>query len=179
MMVLAMKIANVLLCGLFAFAMGANAQLANVHSVYLLPMAGGLDQHLANRITNTGLFQVVTDPKKADAVFTDSVGTVLEAKLTELYPEPPAPKPQPAAAKKGEGAKEEEEAKEEAPAEAKQPPSPVSSFSKGKGTIFLVDRRSRNVLWSTYLHPKNTLAAEMDRTAGEIVSRLRRVLKGK
>lgn len=174
-----MKIASVLLCGLFAFATGASAQLANVHSVYLLPMPGGLDQHLANRITNTGLFQVVTDPKKADAVLTDSVGTELEAKLAELYPEPPAPKPEPAAAKKGEGAKEEDEAKEEAAPAAKQAPLPVSSFSKGKGTIFLVDRRSHTVLWSTYLHPKNTLAAEMDRTARKIVSRLQPMVKGK
>ncbi|MGO9131619.1 MAG: hypothetical protein ACLQIS_18040 [Bryobacteraceae bacterium] len=178
MMVLAMKIASVLLCGLFAFAMGASAQLANVHSVYLLPMAGGLDQDLANRITNAGLFQVVTDPKKADAVFTDRVGTELEAKLAELYPEPPAPKPPAAAAKTSEGANPGE-AKEEPAAEAKQAPPPVSTFGKGKGTIFLVDRRSRAVLWSTYVQPKSTMSREMDRTAREIVGRLQRVLKGK
>ncbi len=174
-----MKIASVLLCGLFAFAMGASAQLANVHSVYLLPMSGGLDQDLANRITNAGLFQVVTDPKKADAVFTDRVGTELEAKLAELYPEPPAPKPPAAAAKTAEGAKEEEGAKQEPAAEVKQAPPPVSTFGKGKGTIFLVDRRSRAVLWSTYVQPKSTMSREMDRTAREIVGRLQRVLKGK
>jgi hypothetical protein len=61
----------------------------------------------------------------------------------------------------------------------KQSPLPVSTFGKGKGTIFLVDRRSRAVLWSTYIQPKNTMAKEMDRTAGEIVSRLKRVMKGK
>jgi len=173
-----MKIASVLLCGLFAFATGASAQLANVHSVYLLPMPGGLDQHLANRLANAGLFQVVTDPKKADAVFTDRVGTELEAKLAELYPEPPAPKPPAAAAKTGEG-ENPAEAREEPGAQMKQSPLPVSTFGKGKGTIFLVDRRSRAVLWSTYIQPKNTMAKEMDRTAGEIVSRLKRVMKGK
>jgi hypothetical protein len=188
MMVLAMKIAAVLLSGFFALASSGSAQLANVHSVYLLPMGGGLDQHLANRLTGAGLFQVVTDPKKADAVFTDRLGEGLESRLAELYPEPPPPKPQPAPPKPGEEAKPEpqaktgEEAKPEPQAEAKPKEAPVlriSSFGKGKGTIFLVDPRNRVVLWSVYERPKNTSSPELDRVAGHIVERLQRVLKGK
>jgi hypothetical protein len=196
-MVLAMKIAAVLLSGFFALASSANAQLANVHSVYLLPMGGGLDQHLANRITGAGLFQVVTDPKKADAVFTDRLGEGLETRLSELYPEPQPPKPQPAEPKpqpvepkpqpaepkpQSAAAKTDEEAKPEPQAEAKPKEASVlrvSSFGKGKGTIFLVDPRSHAVLWSLYEQPKNTSSAELDRTAGRVVERLRRVLKGK
>lgn len=176
-----MKIAAVLLSGFFALASGAGAQLANVHSVYLLPMGSGLDQYLANRITAAGLFQVVTDPKKADAVFTDRIGEGLEARLAELYPEPPKaqpaePKPAPAAAKT------DEETKPQTPAEAKPKESSaprISSFGKGKGTIFLVDPRSRVVLWSVYERPKNSSSPELDRTAGHIVERLQRKLKGK
>jgi hypothetical protein len=183
MMVLAMKTAAVLLSGFFALAFGANAQLAKVHSVYLLPMGGGLDQHLANRITGAGLFQVVTDPKKADAVFTDRLGEGLETRLSELYPEPQPPKPQPAEPKPQSAAgKTDEEAKPEPQAEAKPKEASVlrvSSFGKGKGTIFLVDPRSHAVLWSLYEQPKNTSSAELDRTAGRVVERLRRVLKGK
>lgn len=199
-----MKIAAVLLSCFFALASSANAQLANVHSVYLFPMGGGLDQHLANRITGAGLFQVVTDPKKADAVFTDRLGEGLETRLSELYPEPPPPKPQPAAPKpqpaepkpqsaepkpqpvepkpQPAAAKTDEEAKPEPQAEVKPKEASVprsSSFGKGKGTIFLVDPRSHVVLWSFYEQPKNTSSAELDRTAGRIVERLRRVLKGK
>ena len=35
--------------------------------MYLLPMPNGLDQYLANRLTKVAFFQVVTDPKTADA----------------------------------------------------------------------------------------------------------------
>jgi hypothetical protein len=188
MMVLAMKIAAVLLSGIFALASNASAQLANVHSVYLLPMGGGLDQHLANRITGSGLFQVVADPKKADAVFTDRLGEGLETRLSVLYPEPKPPeptppKPKPEAAKtQPAAAKSDEEGKPDAQAEAKPKDANLtraSSFGSGKGTIFLVDPHSRVVLWSFYEKPKNTSSAELDRTAGHIVARLQRALKGK
>jgi hypothetical protein len=178
MIVLAMKIAAVLLSGFFALALGANGQLANVHSVYVLPMSSGLDQHLANRITNAGLLQVVTDPAKADAVFTDHLGEAFEARLADLYPTPPAPKPQPVADKD----KDKEEDKSDTPAGAKLKDTSaprVSSFGRGKGTIFLVDPRSRAVLWSIYERPKDATAASLDRSAGHIVERLKHVLKGK
>jgi len=44
-------------------------------------MRGGLDQYLANRLTNGGVFRVVTDPKLADAVLTDHMGTEFETQL--------------------------------------------------------------------------------------------------
>ena len=50
----------------------------SVKTVYLLPMANGLDQYLASRLTSESVFQVVTDPKKADAVLTDHVGEGFE-----------------------------------------------------------------------------------------------------
>src|SRR6185369_14025016 len=73
---------------LAAFTLGAN--MPEVGAVYLLPMTGGLDQYLANRLTAEGLFRVVTDPKLADAVFTDQLGAAFEQKLVDLYPPPDA-----------------------------------------------------------------------------------------
>ncbi len=145
---------------------GSDARLAGVRSVYLLPMANGLDQHLANRLTNLGVFQVVTDPQKAEAVFTDRLGEAFETRLNELYP-PPVEK------------KEEEEEATDAKKELKQPPPPSSAFTRGKGTLFLVDVKSRNVLWSIYERPKNTTSGELDRSAERIAQRLKKDLGGK
>ena len=57
-------------------------------------------------------------------------------------------------------------------------PGANSSFSRGKGTVFLVDAKSRQVVWSVYQLPKGSSAKELDRTASDIVSRLKRDLKG-
>ena len=54
-----------------------------------------------------------------------------------------------------------------------------NSFSRGKGTVFLVDAKSRQVVWSVYHLAKGSSAKELDRTASDIVSRLKRDLKGK
>ena len=72
-----------------ALAAPPKAELAQVHKVYLLPMTNGMEQYLANRLTGLGVFQVVTDPKKADAIFTDRIGEAFEAKQTEWFPEKP------------------------------------------------------------------------------------------
>src|SRR5258708_4695886 len=71
----------------------SGADLAGVRSVYVLPMARGLDQHLANRLTNDHLFQVVTDSKMADAVFTDHIGEAFQTQMEALFPPPPVEKP--------------------------------------------------------------------------------------
>ena len=165
---------TVLLCAILpaVAVLTAAPELSQVRSVYLFPMANGFDQYLANRITASGLFQVAADPKKADAVFTDRLGAALEARLAELYPETP---PKPVEQVK----KTDKEKPEEAtpPAEVTRPSS--FSFARGKGTIFLVGVKARAVLWSVYEQPKNTLPAELDRTARRIVDGLQRDLKGK
>src|ERR1035441_3863988 len=78
-------------------AMMCAADLANVHTVYLLKMAKGLDQFLANRLTSDHVFQIVTDPKLADAVFTDQLGEGFQMKLEEFSPSPDSDKPAPPA----------------------------------------------------------------------------------
>jgi len=64
---------RLLFCLMLAGAI-LGAGVPDVQAVYLLPMAGGLDQYLANRLTSAGVFRVVTDPKMADAIFTDQLG---------------------------------------------------------------------------------------------------------
>src|SRR5215469_13013420 len=91
-----MKRLFVLLCGFGALAFGQD--VANVRSVYLLPMARGMDQYLANWLTQDHVFRVVTDPKRADAVFTDRIGQSFEDKLADLIGSPEQANP-PASAK--------------------------------------------------------------------------------
>ena len=76
-------------------ALACAADLSTVHTVYLLKMAKGLDQFLANRLTSDHVFQIVTDPKLADAVFTDQIGEGFQMKLEEFFPTPEAEKPAP------------------------------------------------------------------------------------
>ncbi|MGB7759341.1 MAG: hypothetical protein WBL61_05900 [Bryobacteraceae bacterium] len=185
------------LAGALAFA----ADLAGVHSVYLLPMARGMDQYLANRLTNEHVFHVVTDPKLADAIITDHISEGFQTQLEDFSP---APKP-PEAAKPANPeptAKPDDEAEPPAkpaatgakakPGDASPAsglmgkaentlsnPATASGFSRARGTVFLVDAKSRQVLWSTYDPPKDFAGKEMNRTASDIVSRLKRDLNPK
>jgi hypothetical protein len=155
---------------LLAFAV-RGADLSEVRTVYLFPIAGGLDQHLANRLTNAHLFQVVTDPKRAEAVFTDRIGEPLEERLKDLFPEP-----QPEIKEK-----DEEDEPEKTPAKdfkVMNKSSGWSSFGGGKGTLFLVDAKSRQVLWSVFEKPKNSTTEQLNRTAERIVNRLKKDLSG-
>ena len=156
-----------------------NPLLKQVQTVYILPMGSGMDQYLANKITRLALFQVVTDPQKADALLTDRIGEPFERKLTELYPPPKPEKPK----------KESKEDEKDAAAKTDQTEpakpavsteaigQPASSFGRGKGTFFLVDRKSRAVIWSTYDRAPNNRADTLDKKAEQIVSRLKRDLK--
>jgi len=52
-------------------------------------------------------------------------------------------------------------------------------FGRSRGTVFLVDAKSRVVVWSVYEPAKSGTPKDMDRTANDIVSRIKRNLKGK
>ena len=184
-----------------AGAMACAADLAGVHSVYLLPMAKGMDQYLANRLTNERVFRVVTDPKLADAIFTDHLGEGFQAQLEDFSPTPKPPEPpkpavaEPAAKTGDEPAPPAKPAHSDSKAkpagDAPSSPdllgktentltSPTSSgFSRARGTVFLVDAKSRQVVWSIYEPPKDFEGKEMNRTASDIVSRLKKDLNPK
>jgi hypothetical protein len=179
-----MRLLAVLLCGFCGAvsAAPAESELARVKTVYLLPMANGLDHYLANRITNSGVFKVVTDPKRADAVFTDRIGTALEDRLEELFPPAPA---QEAAAQPD--TTTENKSDEQAPSDARPAKQSVreapavrfGSFSRAKGTLFLVDPHSREVLWSTYDRSETSAPQDLDRMAERVVHRVRKEVRRK
>jgi len=166
---------------LFCAGLGATdlAQLKQVQTVYILPMSSGMDQYLANKLARGGLFQVVTDPKKADAIFTDQIGEGFERKLAELYPTTPPPKEEDA---DDDSSTSKDDAKADAKSGSKEDGTGGmmnhgSSWGRGKGTFFIVDRKSRAVIWSTYDRAPNRAADTLDHKADQIVERLKRDLK--
>ncbi len=158
------------------FALSAqNSQLVQVHSVYVLPMGSGMDQFLANRLTHFGKMQVVADPQQADTILTDRLGEGFEKKLDELYP-PVEDAPDLKDAKDEKDEKDTDKPssgvnlKDETPMRA-------TSFGRGRGTYFLVDRKTRNVVWSTYERPKNASPDELNRIAERVINNLKHDLK--
>jgi hypothetical protein len=153
------------------------ADLANVHTVYVLKMAKGLDQFLANRLASDHVFQIVTDPKLANAVFTEDIGEGFQMKLEELFPTPEKEKPAPAP--KPEKTGDEANALLGDTVNKLSSPASNSSFGRAKGTVFLVDAKSRQVVWSAYQPAKGLTPKEMDRTATDIVNRIKKDLNPK
>jgi len=168
-----------LFCGLCAAVLAiaaVNPQLKQVNTVYILAMSGGMDQFLANQITASGVFQVVTDPNKADAILTDRVGESFETKLNELYPPPAPPEPPPPPAdetKKATGNDKKNSLDLGAGALR------VNAGGRGKGNLFIVDRKSRNVLWSIFEPPKDSTPGELSKAAEKVVKRLKMDLSDK
>lgn len=145
---------------LFGFLCGAALGAADgTQPVYVLPMSNGLDQFLANRLAASQAYQVVTDLKRAQVVFTDKLGENFEQRLAELAPPPPA------AAKKDDKTSGEKKAED-------VPVARRSTMGGGKGTVFLVELASRKVLWSTFAQPRDSSPRQLDRTAASIVKRL-------
>jgi hypothetical protein len=142
------------------------AGLGDVKTVYLLPMSNGLDQYLAQQLTAEAVLQVVTNPQKADAVLTDHLGESFEQSLADLY----QTKPQAVDKDKADDAAEDKGA---------LPPRSGMQGKRGRGTIFLVNRRTHDVLWSVYELPKDNRPAGLRRSAGRISDQLAKSVRGK
>jgi len=149
----------------------ANPQLGNVKTVYLLPMMNGFDQYIANQLQKSGIMLVTTDPKAADAIMADTLGPTLERQLKELYPPAPPVKE----AKDDKDKKDEDkEAPRESFAKNDSQPTPISTFRRGRGNFFLVERGNRAVVWSTFQRSKNMTPKELDSAARRIVEQLKK-----
>lgn len=135
----------------------ASAQLAEAAKVYILPMAGGLDQYLAQRISQERVLTVVTDPKNADVIITDRIGEDFQQTLRMLYEEPTED-----AGKAGD--------------DFTRPT--MRPLSASRGTVFLVERSSGDVLWSTLEPPKSSEVKDLARAAEVIVERLEKARGG-
>jgi hypothetical protein len=144
------------LCALLPLS-SARGEIFGVKTVYVLPMAGGLDQYLALQLSSGGILQVVTDPKKADAILTDGIGTRLEDSLTELYGTPVAI--------------DKDKDKDKSTVSNSARPG-MRALSSSRGLVFLVNRTSRDVLWSTFELQKSTDPDDLRHVAKKIVERL-------
>jgi hypothetical protein len=138
--------------------------VAEIKTVYLLPMTYSLDQFLAIRLTKGGVLQVVTDPKKADAIVSDHIGTALEEKLDSLY---------------GEHKMDDNKDKDKDKDKSTYGTGPMAGGTHSKGAVFLVDPKTRNVLWSDYVRPKNAQPDELNHVADKIAGQLEKDKKGK
>lgn len=151
------------------------ASLAEVKMVYLFPMEHGLDQYLANRLTQGHILKVVTDPKVADAILTDKLGVAFETQLLQVRPDlKPVPPPKPVTDKDKDKSKDDKDKdKTETEKKEDEPPAiPPGSFRGAKGTVFLVDAKSQQVVWSNYQKSNNHTPEDMERMAAKIAKSL-------
>jgi len=139
-------------------------ELMEVKTVYLLPMTYSLDQFLAIRLTKGGVLQVVTDPNLADAILSEHIGTSLEDQMKSLYGE-----------KKTAAGDDKDKDKDNQTSFA----GPMAGGTRSKGAVFLVDRKTRNVIWSDYVRPKNSQPDELNHTADKIAAQLEKDKKVK
>jgi hypothetical protein len=114
------------LAALAFIAMSVSGQSAR-RSVYVLPMAGGLDQYLAQWISSGHAMRVVADPKIADVVLTDRLDAGFEQALVEMR-------------STDQKTDDKDDTRTHVPFRS----------SRARGTIFLVDAKSHTVLWSDY-----------------------------
>lgn len=140
------------------------AALNDVKTVYVLPMSNGLDQYLAAQLTSGAVLQVVTDPKRADAVLTDHVGDAFEQTLTDLYSTK-----QPTSDKAADKSDDN-----------------TNTFvrsgmqgQRGRGNVFLVNPKTHDVVWSFFETPGDKTPNGMRKTAAKISAKLAQSIKGK
>ena len=170
-----MKLFFVLVAMVLANAGEPRPELAEIKTVYLLPMTYALDQFLAIRLTKGGVVQVVTDPKKADAIISDHIGAALEEKMNSLYGEQKA-------VKSADGAPVSDKDKDKDKDDKDKNSfggGPMAGGTRSKGAVFLVDPKTRNVLWSDYVRPKNSQPDELNHVADKIAAQFEKDKKGK
>jgi len=139
----------------------AQMPLSGAKNVFLMPMPGGLEQYLALQLTQSGALQVVTDSSKADVVLTDRVGEDFQQSLADLDKKSPSG---PQTGKAGEVTFAHPN---------------MRPLSRAKGTVFLVDRKSGDVLWSALEKPKGASTGDMNSAAKRIVEELVKAQKAK
>jgi hypothetical protein len=155
-----MKSWPILLAGTLLALPAPSAGLKDVHAVYLMPMSGGLDQLLAVRLTEGSLFEVVTDPAKADAVFTERIGANFEQAFKELFDT-------------------KSNSKEDTDKDSSYTRPTSKPMARNKGSLFLVDRKTRSVIWSIYEKPPASGTPDLHLLANRIGAKLKRDLNGK
>jgi hypothetical protein len=147
-----------LLC--FTVSAGDLQPRLKTRTVYIVPMANGLNSHIASRLTSAGVVSVVLEPESAEAVLTDRVDETFWAWSTMHYKQ---------ASKNSNVALHEDD------------PFRFQHWSMRpyRGTLFLVDPRNGLILWSLYEPASNTTAKALDLAATHIAASLKRSLISK
>lgn len=142
---------HLLIAAALAFASFGQAD-TDTAKIYILPMPGGFDQYLAVHLAESGKYRVVSDPAQATLLLTDRIGESFEQALKDLAEAPAAGS--------------------DTAADTFSRPR-MQPLSRNRGTLFLVDRSSHQVLWSTFEEPKTTEPKELNKTARRIVERMK------
>jgi hypothetical protein len=129
-------------------------------TVYIVPMANGLDRHLASRLTSSGVVRVVLVPESADAVFTDRVDEAFWIWSNARY----KLSVDPSNAALGDDDRFRYE------------PPRMGGY---RGTVFLVDPRNGVVLWSMYEPTPDTSPKALDQAAVHVAINLKKSLNAK
>ncbi len=148
------------------------ADLRNIRSVYAWPMTKSFDQYLAQQITAEDIFDVVVDPKLAEAILTDRIDAPFLAAMDELFP-----LPEEEAEEEGKDADAEDASSDEsieAGGAMKRPKNRV--LGRPRGTLFLVNVQSRKVIWSTYLKEYEATPNKLNQLARDVVRRIKEEL---
>jgi hypothetical protein len=129
-------------------------------TVYIVPMANGLNSHIASRLTSSGVVWVMLEPDSAEAVLTDRVDEAFWAWSTMHYK---------AAGRNANIALHDDD------------PVRFEHLSMGpyRGTLFLVDPRNGLILWSMYEPTPNTTSNALDLAAAHIAASLKKSLISK
>lgn len=128
--------------------------LSRVKTVYIMAMSNGFEQYLASRLTSSGLLWVVLDPVNADAVVTDRLDEDFWKWLNERYPN-------------------RTKSPQLATVNDRRPDNIVGAVgAKVRGTLFLVDPKTRLVLWSVYDQVKKVSSDNLDQMAARVTKRL-------
>ena len=104
--------------------------LAQIKTIYVVPMRGGMDHFVTNELVKWGRFQVTLDPHQAEALFSDSTKVDINAIMNN--------------------------------------PQKVPKALSTRGTLFLINLRTGQVLWSVYKKPTEPYILGGDKSDPEL-----------
>lgn len=155
---------SLMLCASSAVA----ADLTSAQPVYFWPMESALDQYVAQEAAAVGAVSVTVDPKLAKAILTDRIDSKFLEAMDDLFP---LPKPE------GD-AEEEEESNDSVETGLQKPRAGNRPLGRPHGTLFLVDAKTRRVLWSTFLGDFDRSPKKLHGEAKQVVERLMAAMGG-
>jgi hypothetical protein len=136
------------------------AQIREAQPVYFWPMQYALDQYLAEAVNTAGVLTVTFDPKLAGAIMTERIDSNFLEAMEELFP---ANKE----AKDESGKKNDSIEGDFAIARTKNRPQ-----ARPQGTLFLVDVKTRRVIWSSYRGELKPDSKDLHKEARRVVEEI-------